>query len=183
MTHEINLKNLFFTFAKVSAMTFGGVYAMLPVIERELIETRRWVDVKTLMDFYAVAQASPGIVAVNVAALAGYRLRGIKGALAAVAGVALPSIIIILTVAIFLENMMEIDFVMRIFAALRICVAALIINAVIPFFKRGITNGFTALLFVLGFCWFLFWGVSPALIVIFCALAYIASAAAQGRLE
>jgi len=183
MDKEISLKNLFFTFAKVSSMTFGGVYAMLPVIERELIENRRWIDVKTLMDFYAVAQATPGIIAVNVAALTGYRFRGIKGALAAVAGVALPSIIIILIVAMFLENLMEIDIVARVFTALRICAAALVINAVIPFFKRGITNRFTLLLFALGFCGFLFMKISPALVVIFCALAYIAYAAARGRVE
>ncbi|MDR1123584.1 MAG: chromate transporter [Elusimicrobiota bacterium] len=179
---KIKLRKLFFTFAKIGVMTFGGGYAMLPMMERELIEARRWTTAESLMDFYAVAQATPGVIAVNVATLIGWQKRGFKGALAATAGLVLPSFIIIIIIAAFLDVVTGSPVVARVFAALRICVAALVINALIPFFKRGIINRFTLLLFAIAFCAFMFFDFSPAATVFLCGAAYIAYAAARGRL-
>jgi chromate transporter len=179
---KITLTTLFLTFAKIGAMTFGGGYAMLPMLERELIETRRWTTTGKLMDFYAVAQATPGVIAVNVATLIGWRKCGIKGALAATAGLVMPSFVIIVIIAAFLDFLTDSPVVARIFAALRICVAALVINAVIPFFKHGIINRFTLLLFTAAFCAFMFFDFSPALLVFLCGAAYIAYANARGGL-
>jgi chromate transporter len=178
---KITLAKLFFTFAKIGAMTFGGGYAMLPMLERELIETRRWTTAGKLLDFYAVAQATPGVIAVNVATLIGWQKRGVKGALAATAGLVAPSFIIIIIIAAFLDILTDSSIVARVFAALRICVAALVVNAVLPFFKRGIINRFTLLLFIISFCAFMFFDLSPAMIVFLCGAAYIAYAAVRGR--
>jgi chromate transporter len=179
---KITLPSLFLTFAKIGAMTFGGGYAMLPMLERELIETRRWTTAAKLMDFYAVAQATPGLIAVNVATLIGWQKRGIKGALAATAGLVMPSFIIIIIIAAFLDILTGSPIVARVFAALRICVAALVASAVLPFFKRGIINFFTLLLFIAAFCAFMFFDFSPAALVFLCGAAYIAYASARGGL-
>ena len=177
---NITLARLFFTFAKIGAMTFGGGYAMLPMLERELIETRRWTTAEKLMDFYALAQATPGVIAVNVATLIGWQKRGIKGALAATAGLVMPSFMLIIITAAFLDILSGSPVVARVFAALRICVGALVVNAVLPFFKRGIINRFTLLLFTTVFCAFMFFDFSPALLVFLCGAAYIAYAGARG---
>jgi chromate transporter len=179
----ISLGELFVAFIKIGSMTFGGGYSMLPIIERELTQNRRWISISELMDFYSVAQITPGVIAVNVATLVGYKKRGFKGALAATAGLVLPSLIIVILIAAFLNAFMGADIVMRVFAALRICVAALVVNAVLPFFKRGITNLFTLLLFILAFCAFYFLKISPALIVVFCAAAYILFAFGKGEIK
>jgi chromate transporter len=181
--NEISLAGLFITFVKIGAMTFGGGIAMLPIIERELTQKKRLMAINELMDFYSVAQATPGVIAVNVAALVGYKKYGFKGALAATFGIVLPSFVIIILIAAFLNAFMEAAIIARVFAALRICIAALVINAVIPFFKRGIKNTFTLLLFILTFCAFYFLKISPALIVAFCAMAYILFALRNGEIK
>ncbi|MDR0646796.1 MAG: chromate transporter [Elusimicrobiota bacterium] len=181
--NEISLAGLFAAFIKIGAMTFGGGIAMLPIIERELTQKKHLISIKELMDFYSIAQATPGVIALNVATLVGYKKRGFKGALAATLGLVLPSFVVIVLIAAFLNAFMGADIIARIFAALRICVAALVINAVIPFFKRGIKNTFTLLLFILTFCAFYFFKISPAFIVAFCAMAYILFALRKGEIK
>ena len=96
---QISLFELFITFAKISIMTFGGGYAMLPIMKKELIEKRGWMTDKEFMDFFAISQMTPGVIAVNAASLLGYRLRGIGGALIATFGVVTPSVIFIYIIA------------------------------------------------------------------------------------
>ncbi|MDR1684206.1 MAG: chromate transporter [Elusimicrobiota bacterium] len=162
---------LFTAFLKVGAMTFGGGYAMLPMLEREIINNRRWITYEELMDFYAIAQATPGVIAVNVATLLGYRQARFKGALAATIGVVLPAMLVIMLIASFIDYIAQSAILLRVFAAMQICVGALVINAVIPFFKRGIKDAFTLLLFLICFCAFYFFKTSPALLVLICAAA------------
>jgi chromate transporter len=169
----VTIANLFFTFAKIGSMTFGGGYAMLPIIERELIDKRHWIKTEEIMDFYAISQATPGVIAVNVATLIGFQKRKYLGAIAATLGVVAPSLIIIIAIASFLGLWVESEIVARIFSALRICVAALVINALIPFFKRGIINVLTFILFAFSFTAFYFFKISPVLIIILCAAVYI----------
>jgi len=180
---QISLKELFFAFTKIGATAFGGGFAILPFLERELIEKRHWIATKELLDFYAVAQVMPGIIAVNISAIIGYQKRAVAGAICAALGMMMPSLIIITAIAAFLGLWTEAEIVMRIFAAVQIAVAALVINAVIPFFKRGIINRFTFLLFVLSFLAFYFLKISPALVVVLCALAYMAYDFAKGGFE
>jgi len=173
MKENISLCDLFLTFAKIGVITFGGGYAMLPIIERELIDKRSWISRQDLMDYFALSQVTPGVIAVNTASLLGYQKRKTLGALAATLGVITPSIIIITLIALFLKQYMDAQTTARIFAAIRICVAALIVNALIPFFKKGIINLFTFIIFVCCLVIYFIFKISPAVLVIVSALAAI----------
>lgn len=170
---NVSLLDLFWTFAKVGAMTFGGGYAMLPVIEKELIDKKQWMTRQDLMDFFAVSQVTPGVIAVNTASLLGYQKRRILGALSATLGIITPSIIIITIIALFLTKYISSGITEKLFASIRICVAALIVNALLPFFKKGIVSIFTGFLFAFSLAVYFYFKISPALLVIFCAIAAI----------
>lgn len=180
MTPKISLWELFFTFAKIGAMTFGGGYAMLPIIQRELVEKKHWITETQLIDFFAISQVTPGIIAVNVASLCGYKGRGIAGATAATIGVVVPSVIIITLVAAFFQAFTNHPLVERVFAALRIGICVLIINALIPIFKKAVIDTFSIILVILSAIAFGVFLVSPVYIVIFCALAGIVYAKIKG---
>ena len=94
----------FRTFFKIGAVTFGGGYAMIPIIETEVVEKHKWVNKEELLDLIAIAQSTPGVFAVNISTFIGYKLRGTKGAICATAGSALPSFIIILLIAMFFHQ-------------------------------------------------------------------------------
>lgn len=170
---QITLWQLFIAFAKIGSMTFGGGYAMLPVIERELVDKRRWATYEQLLEYYSLAHLTPGVIAVNVATLTGWQHRRAAGALAATAGLVLPSLVIITLIAAGLETFAAHPVAARIFAALQVCVAALVINAVIPFFKRGVTSALGAVLFAAAFAGFWFFSFSPFYSILFCALIYL----------
>ena len=112
-------------FAKIGAFTIGGGYAMIPLIEKELTR-RRWLSEEELPDVIALAQSAPGVLAVNVSIFTGYKLRGIKGSIAATMGAILPSFIIILAIAMFISNFQDNPWVIRIFKGIRPVVVALI---------------------------------------------------------
>lgn len=131
---------MFITFAKVGVMTFGGGYAMLPILEREVVENKGWATEEELLNYFAVGQCTPGIIAVNTATFIGYKYKGISGGIFATAGVIFPSLVIIIILAAFLQNFAEIPFVIKAFAGIRAVVAALVINAVIKFFKSGVKD-------------------------------------------
>lgn len=128
------LKSIFLSFFRVGAFTFGGGYAMLPIIQRELVDRRRWLDVRQFTDCLAVAQAGPGAIAVNTAVYTGYKMMGVTGALAATAGVVLPSFMIILAIAATLNMTTPPEAVGRFFLGIRPAVVALIASAA---FKLG----------------------------------------------
>lgn len=180
---NISLLNLFLTFAKVGAMTFGGGYAMLPVIEKELIDKKKWMTRQDLMDFFAVSQVTPGVIAVNTASLLGYQKRRILGAVSATLGIIAPSVIIITLIALFLTKYLSAEVTDRLFNSIRICVAALIVHALFPFFKKGIINVFTAALFAFSLIIYFAFRISPALLVVFCALAAIFENALKRKTE
>ncbi|MDR2588197.1 MAG: chromate transporter [Spirochaetales bacterium] len=123
------LLGMFASFFKIGAFTIGGGYAMLPLIEREFVEARRWVSPEEIVDVFAIAQSLPGVIAVNAAIFVGYRTARLKGALAASAGIILPSFLTILAVAIFLVNMQENVWVQKAFAGVRAGVTAMILLA------------------------------------------------------
>lgn len=176
----ISLFELFFTFAKISIMTFGGGFAMLPIMKRELIEKRAWMSEKEFVDFFAISQMTPGVIAVNAASLLGYRLRGIKGAIIATFGVVTPSVIFIYIIAAWLTVWMHNPLISQVFTALKIGVCVLIINAVLPFFKQGILNLFSFIIFAFALCGFMFLRISPVIILIICGAAGLARGAFKG---
>ena len=138
---------LFFSFMKIGAFTFGGGYAMLPLIQREIVEHKKWATEDEIMDYYAVGQCTPGIIAVNTATFVGYYKKGILGGIFAALGVITPSIIIILCIATVLENFSELDIIQHALMGIRIAVCVLIFNAVTKLFKSGIKDQLTSIIF------------------------------------
>lgn len=133
------LWNLFISFLKIGAFTFGGGYAMVPIIEREVIERRGWVAREDFMDLLTVAQSAPGPIALNTAVFVGYKICGVRGALSALLGIVLPAFTIILLVAIFFADIRENQIVDAAFKAMRPAVVALIIAPVLGLAK-GMKN-------------------------------------------
>lgn len=127
------LRNLFLTFAKIGAFTFGGGWAMISIIEREIVDKHHWISKSEFLDLLAVAQSLPGILAVNISVVVGDKLRGLKGALAAAAGTIMPSFVIILLIAMFLtpETITGNPTLTAIFKGIRPVVVALIIAPVV----------------------------------------------------
>ena len=150
------LWQLFITFFKIGAFTFGGGYAMLPFLEKEISEKKKWATEEELLDCFAIGQSTPGVIAVNTATLIGYRKKGVMGAFSATLGVILPSIIIITIIAALIQNFLHYEIVQHAFAGIRVAVAVLICNAVIKFWKTGVKDwkGLIILLVVLALSFF-----------------------------
>lgn len=129
------LIQLFVSFAKVGVMTFGGGYAMIPILERELVDKKGWASSEELMDYYAVGQCTPGVIAVNTATFIGQKRGGIIGGIIATLGVVFPSLVIITLIAGILTNFADIPAVKHAFAGIRVCVCVLIFNAVTKLWK------------------------------------------------
>ena len=134
------LVSLFLTFARIGVCTFGGGYAMLPILQRELVEDKKWATETELADYYAVGQCTPGIIAVNTATFVGRSQAGIAGGVIATLGVVFPSIVIIILVAAFLQNFMHLEFVVHAFNGVRAGVVALILSSVIKLFKNAVID-------------------------------------------
>ena len=143
------LFKMFLTFARIGGFTFGGGYAMLPMLQREVVEKYKWATNDELLDYYAIGQCTPGVIAVNTATFIGYKLKGIPGAIFATLGVVTPSMIIIGLIAAFISNFRDLEVVQWAFSGIRAAVVALILSAVIKIGKKSIVDIFTALIFVI----------------------------------
>ena len=170
------LWRVFSTFFKIGAFTFGGGYAMLSLIQKEVVENNKWASDEEVLDYYAVAQCTPGVIAVNTATFVGFKTKGVLGAIAATFGVVLPSLIIISVIAALLQNFMQYAIVGHILAGIRVAVAVLIINAVITMGKKAIADKLCVALAILAFIVsVVFSSVSPVFIVLAAALIGIAT--------
>lgn len=138
---------LFWIFAKVGVCTFGGGYAMLPILQRELVEKRGWVREEELTDYFAIGQCTPGVIAVNTATFVGHKLKGPAGGVVATLGVVFPSIVIIMVIAAFLQNFAELPVVIHAFNGVRACVCALILSSVLKLRKSTMVDVPTVLIF------------------------------------
>ena len=132
--------DLFLTFARVGVCTFGGGYAMLPILQREIVEKKGWATEEELADYYAVGQCTPGIIAVNTATFVGSSQRGIPGGVVATLGLVFPSAVIILVIAAFLSNFMHLEWVTHAFNGVRAGVVALILSSVIKLFRGAVKD-------------------------------------------
>jgi chromate transporter len=132
--------DLILTFMKIGSITFGGGYAMLPIIERELVVKKGWATTEEVMDYFAIGQITPGVIAVNVATFIGYKRKGVAGGILTTLGIVLPSLIIISIIAAFLANFADIPQVQHAFAGIRVAVGALILDAVIKLLKGAIKD-------------------------------------------
>ena len=146
------LFEIFILFFKIGCVSFGGGYAMLPILQKELIEKRGWVTEQELLDFYALGQCTPGVIAVNVSTLTGYKRKKVIGGIVGTLGMILPSMIIITVLAALLHNFADIPAVKDAFAGIRACVCVLILNAIIKLWKKSIPDkiSFAIFLIVLG---------------------------------
>ena len=160
------LVELFFVFFKIGAVTFGGGLAMLPIIEKELVIKRNWVTKDTLLDYFAIGQATPGIIAVNVATFLGYSRAGILGAIVATLGVVTPSIIIISIIAKFLSGFSENITVKKALSGINVVVAALLTKVLWGFRKKIFSSILSFVLFLLAFLGIAFFNINTVLIVI-----------------
>ena len=167
----MKLLTLFLSFAKVGVMTFGGGYAMIPILEREIIDRQGWASSEELMDYYAVGQCTPGVIAVNTATFIGYKVAGCAGGVVATLGVVFPSVVIISLIAGILTNFADIPAVKSAFTAIRVCVCVLIFNAVLKLWKGAVKDKAGLVLFLIVFLLSLFFDISPVVFVIFCAAA------------
>lgn len=138
---------LFLTFAKVGVCTFGGGYAMLPILQRELAENRHWATEDELADYYAVGQCTPGIIAVNTATFVGSSQAGVPGGVVATLGLVFPSVVIILIIAAFLQNFMHIEWVQHAFNGVRAGVVALILSSVLKLLKGAVKDAATGVIY------------------------------------
>ncbi|MCI8437078.1 MAG: chromate transporter [Lawsonibacter sp.] len=140
--------DLFLTFAKVGVCTFGGGYAMLPILQREVVEKKGWATDGELTDYFAVGQCTPGIIAVNTATFIGFKYKGIPGGILATLGVVFPSLIIITAIAAFLSNFADIPMVRHALAGINAAVVALIASSVVKLGKSTLKNGAAIAIFL-----------------------------------
>lgn len=165
------LAQLFVSFAKIGVMTFGGGLAMLPMLERELVESKKWVTTEEILDYYAVGQCTPGIIAVNTATFVGYKKSKVLGAIASTLGVVFPSVVIISVIAAVLSNFADIPAVQHAFSGIRIAVCALIASAVIKLAKSNVKSLVQIIIAVCAFIIIAVFGASPVVIVVSSAIA------------
>jgi len=170
---KVGLLQIFLSFAKVGALTFGGGYAMLPLLQKEAVERHNWLTDNDISDYYALAQCSPGLIAVNMAVYIAYPLRGLAGVVAAALGVIAPSVLIILLLATLLQTLSHIELITHAFAAIRAAVAVLVIQAVYRLYKNGIVDTPTQIIFILTLIAGVLNIISPVLMILIAAFSGI----------
>ncbi len=157
---------LFCSFAKMGVMTFGGGMAMLPILQREVVENKHWATEEELADYFALGQCTPGIIAVNVATFIGQKQAGILGGIIATLGVVSPSVVIISLLAGLITNFSHLEWVRHAFAGIQVCVCVLIFNAVVKLLKKSVVDKRTAAIFILVLLGGVFLDLSPVWFVI-----------------
>lgn len=165
---------LFLVFSKIGVMTFGGGYAMLPMIQKEIVEKYHWATDEEVVDYYAVGQCTPGVIAVNTATFIGHKIGGAAGAVSATLGVITPSILIITCIAAFIQGYAHIPAVQYAFSGITAAVGVLIINAVVKLWKSGIRNLVSGLIFAAAFLAHVVFQVSSIWIVVVAVLGGVA---------
>ncbi len=162
---------LFFAFAKIGAVTFGGGYAMLPILQRDIVKKHGWATDSELVDYFAIGQCTPGIIAVNTATFIGYKQKGVWGGIFATLGVIFPSIVIISIIAAFITNYAELPVVKYAFNGIRVCVCILILNAVLKLSKSSLVDKWSYGIFTVVFILSMYFNISSAILVLAAGLA------------
>jgi chromate transporter len=162
---------LYWVFFKIGSITFGGGYAILPILERELINKRGWTSMEEVMDYYTIAQVTPGIIAVNVSTFIGYKRKGWLGGIISTLAFISPSLVIITLIAAFLSNFADIPVLRHAFGGIRVAVGALILDTIVKLL-RGIYRDFKALIIAgLALALSVVFSASPVFLVIASSLA------------
>ncbi len=166
MKNSIGLFKIFVVFFRMGAMTFGGGFAMLPIIERIAVEEKGWFKEEEVVNSFALAQSIPGIIAVNTSALLGYKLRGIKGTIASCLGAITPSVIVILIISRAYESFSHNMYVINCLKGIRIAVLALLINTLWNLIIKSIQDKTGAIMAIAAFCGISFLKISPVYIIL-----------------
>ena len=151
MKDEVSLKDLYISFFRIGLFTFGGGLAMIPMLEKEIVDKHGWCSEEEIMDYYAVGQCTPGIIAVNTATFVGYKYRGVLGGIVTTLGVITPSLIIMTLIASFLKNFADIPLVQHALRGLGAGVCAIIIPSIIKMAKSALTSVIYVLLAITAF--------------------------------
>ncbi len=161
--------DLFFTFSRIGLFTFGGGLAMMPMMQKELIDKKQWISEEELIDYYAVGQSTPGIIAVNVATFVGHKQLGIFGAVLATLGIIFPSLVIIMLLAGGINSISEYPKVQAALKGINVAVAALLTSVIVKFAKKTIKNVWNVLFMLIAFVC-IFWFKVPSFIIILFAI-------------
>ncbi len=175
------LLTLFLSFAKVGVMTFGGGYAMLPILQREIVQNKHWATDEELMDYFAIGQCTPGVIAVNTATFIGQKQKGIVGGIFATLGVVFPSLVIISLLAGVIEAFSHLEWVQHAFGGIRVCVCVLIVNAVVKLFKKAVIDWKTLVIFAIVVLGSVLANLSPVIFVVFAGISGILLKKFEGR--
>lgn len=175
------LWELFLTFAKIGVMTFGGGMAMLPILEREVVQDKHWATEEELVDYFAIGQCTPGIIAVNTATFVGQKKKGALGGIIATLGVVFPSLVIITILAGLITNFAHLAWVQNAFAGIQVCVCVLILNAVLKLLKKSVVDKRTAAIFAVVMLGSMLLSISPVWFVLLSALSGIVLKTLEGR--
>lgn len=167
------LWELFSVFFRIGAFTFGGGYAMLPLIQKEVVEKKQWATDEEVIDYYAIGQSTPGIIAVNTATFIGYKQKGIIGAIVATLGITVPSLITIIIIASSFMHFQDNEIVQHAFAGIRVGVTVLVLNAVVRMWKTTVKDLAGVILFALSFLLVALTGISPVIIIVASAITGI----------
>lgn len=160
------LWQLFTAFFSVGLFTFGGGYAMLPMLQREIVDKHKWATEDELLDSYAIAQCTPGVIAVNTATYIGCKVGGVIGSVVATLAVVFPSLIIISVIALILQNFMEYEVVGYAFVGIRVAVAVLVFKALIGLYKKGVKGAFANGVFIAVLLLSVLTDISPISVVV-----------------
>jgi chromate transporter len=163
----------YIVFFKIGLFTIGGGYAMLPIVEKELVEKNKWSTEEEVLDSYALAQSIPGVIAVNTSALLGIKGKGFWGAVAASLGVISPSVVIIIIISIFFSRFREIAAVANAFRGIRIAVLALLILSIYNMVRRSVKDIWGIILLIVSFVCVMFFSISPIYVIIGAAIISI----------
>ena len=168
------LWDLFAAFARIGGFTFGGGYAMLPMLQKEVVEKHHWVTEDEVLDYFAIGQCTPGIIFVNTATFIGYKQKGVPGAIAATVGSVFPSVCIVMLIAAVLQNFAELPVVQHAFAGIRVVVSVLIFNAVAGMWKKSVKDILGIVLVAAAFLASVWLDITPVCIVVAAAVMGIA---------
>ncbi len=177
----MELLKMFLTFAKVGVMTFGGGMAMLPILEREIVEKNGWATNEELTDYFAIGQCTPGIIAVNTATFIGHKKHGVIGGIVTTLGIVFPSLVIISVLAGIITNFSHLAWVSNAFAGIRVCVCVLIFNSVVKLWKSAVKDRWGCVIFALVLILAVFVDVTPVIFVVLAAVAGVVIKSLEAR--
>ncbi len=166
--------DLYITFAKIGSLTFGGGIAMLPMMQNELIDKKQWVSENEILDYYAIGQSTPGIIAVNVATFVGYKKAGILGGIIATLGVITPCVVLITILANLIDSIDHYPNVQKALKGINVAVCALITDTTLNFAKKTSKGAVSILLMLLSFCLIFFFNIKSYIIILGSAFIAVA---------